>query len=153
MRTRTADRATISAIMRSLIAMLLAVLTVAAHGPALINVGSGRTPHKTGESMAPCCGTAACRMHTGGCQAHEGCSAAGVRSARAPSRAGKAAARLRVAPCGPERVVVTPGVPDPGTLEATHGPAAVLAAAGSITLAPAAPPSRASEPAEPPPRA
>jgi hypothetical protein len=142
--------------MRSTLAAVMAILVLAAHAPGLFTGPAVRTagPEKSVRAgTASCCGTAACRMHAGGCQAHEGCSAAGVGANQTPEPSGKTVPRLCAAACGAERVAATQGATDPGTLEASDGPAANLDTVGSITLSLAASPSRASEPTDPPPRA
>ena len=125
-------------LMRSILALGLALLVLAAEAPGLFTetpvcaAVDGRAsqvaPARTaGRAPAPgksCCGTASCPMHAKGCGAATAeCPMATSSSAHAaPSgNTGPGASSPKIklcAPaCGGESVRLLPGVPDPGTLD------------------------------------
>src|SRR2546426_3619960 len=98
--------------MRSTLAMLLAALMVAVHAPEFLATGSGQS--RTSRAGAACCSTPACCMHRGACHVHGVC---GASSASTSVRNQENESWICVGACADESPRMTPGTPDPGTLE------------------------------------
>ena len=158
--------------MRSILALGLAALILAAHAPGMFTetpvcaAVDGTRPAlatavlaKAKRPKSPsCCGSATCPMHAKGCGQTAACTMeaaygpdAKIASAE-PSRTGPSDTRLCAPSCGRESPRVAPGVPDPGTIEPGMRPEPVLAGAGCSHFHSGEPPARNTDPAVPPPR-
>jgi len=142
-------------VMRSILALVLALLILAAEAPGLFTdspvcaavEGRGRAAPPTRAPAKSCCGMASCPMHATGCGTEAACP-----MAVAKTTPGTSDVRLCAPSCGREGARMVPGVPDPGTLDPTQAPATLLTAAGPIQFALVEPPTRSPVPADPPPR-
>jgi hypothetical protein len=141
-------------LMRSILALGLALLVLAAEVPGLFIESpvcaavDGRASQVAEKS---CCGTASCPMHANGCgAATKECTMGTASKASATTGPG---AKLCAASCGGESVRVMPGVPDPGTLDPAAAPTTHVAAVPTLTFVPGNLPTRNPVPADPPPRA
>ena len=156
--------------MRSILALVLALLILGAESPGLFTEspvcaavdgrGQATVPARTAAAREKsCCGTASCPMHATGCGTAAACAMAedqtntAVAPAEVRTEAETSGARLCVPSCGREGARIVPGAPDPGTLDPTHAPATLLDAAGPIEFALVELPTRSPVPADPPPRA
>ncbi len=153
-------------LMRSILALGLALLVLAAEAPGLFTespvcaAADGRgaviRPQPPAKS---CCGSPSCPMHAKACGAATACPMSGAdpASAATPARTGPAGSasghKLCAPSCGSEGARAIPGVPDPGTLDLTRAPATPLAAGGTIHSTPRELPARNPVPFDPPPRA
>jgi hypothetical protein len=153
--------------MRSILALALAALILAAHAPGMFTetpvcaAVDGTMPAlatavfaKAKRPKSPsCCGSASCPMHAKGCGQAAACP---MEAAYGPepmiASAGPSDTRLCAPSCGREGPRVAPGVPDPGTVEPGIRTEPVLAGAGCSHFHSGEPPARNPDPAVPPPR-
>ena len=151
-------------VMRSILALFLALLILAAEAPGLFTESpvcaavDGRGP-ATPPARAPaksCCGMASCPMHATGCRTEAACPMADTKTTPAAAvqpETGTSDVRLCAPSCGREGARMVPGVPDPGTLDPTPARATILTAAGPIEFALVEPATRNPASVDPPPRA
>jgi hypothetical protein len=164
------------ALMRSILALGLAALILAAHAPGLFTetpvcaavdgvraAPAGFLWHKSKpRPQSPsCCGTPDCPMHARGCGKAAACT---MDAAYGPdpkvASADRATHSLPVsnetklcAPsCGREGARVAPGLPDPGTIETGGRTIPCLAETGRAHWKCGEPPTHITDPAVPPPR-
>src|SRR5262245_30877389 len=121
-------------VIRSILALVLVAIVLAAEAPGLFvespvcaavdGVGAvSRTAR--GKTTPSCCGSASCPMHAHGCGEVAACPVAGEgdgnpsATAKAPAT-GSTGTKLCAPSCGRENVRMIPGVPDPGTMDATY---------------------------------
>ena len=159
--------------MRSILALGLAALILAAHAPGLFTetpvcaAVDGTTAQlakagpasmwrkaKPKTSSPSCCGSAKCPMHAQGCGQTAACAmeAAYGPEAMVASAERSTDTRLCAPSCGPEGSRVAPGVPDPGTIDSGARPGPILAGAGCSHFTPGEPPAQNPTPSVPPPR-
>jgi len=152
--------------MRSILALALALLVLAAEVPGLfiespvcaaVDGVSAVARSKRRPATPSCCGTASCPMKAKGCGKHAACAmeaAYGPDPIIASTERGRASTepKLCAPSCGREGVRMTPGLPDPGTLDPPEAPAALFAAADPIHVACCDLHPRNPRPADPPPR-
>jgi type IV secretory pathway TrbL component len=154
--------------MRSIVALALAALILAAHAPGMFTetpvcaAVDGTRPAlatavlaKAKRPKSPsCCGSASCPMHAKGCGQTAACTmeAAYGPDAKIASSEQPSGTKLCAPSCGREGTRVAPGVPDPGTVEPGIRPEPVLAGAGCSRFHTGEPPARNPDPAVPPPR-
>ena len=169
-------------IMRSILALALAALVLAANAPGLftetpvcaavdgapavatktraqhaVPAGSFMKWHRKKRPASPsCCGTASCPMHAHGCGQTAACT---MDAAYGPDpmiasapKHSPSDTRLCAPSCGRGGARVVPDLPDPGTLDLHGRPAPQLAGSEGIHHKPPSTPSRSSAPVVPPPR-
>jgi len=159
--------------MRSILALALAALILAAHAPgmftetpvcaavdgtrpALADAVVAKAKRPKSPKSPSCCGSASCPMHAKGCGHTAACTMEAaygpdpiIASAEPKAHDG---AKLCAPSCGREGTRVAPGLPDPGTVEPGVRPEPVLAGAGCSHFHSGEPPARNPDPAVPPPR-
>jgi hypothetical protein len=164
--------------MRSILALGLAILILAAHAPGLFvetpvcaavdgvratadthsAAAVGFLWHKTKRRPASpsCCGTPDCPMHAHGCGKMAACSmdaAYGqLPSIASHSRPTSKEAQLCAPSCGREGSRVAPGTPDPGTIDTRGRMLPSLAETGRAHRMRGRAPTQNTDPAVPPPR-
>ena len=162
-------------LMRSILALGLAALILAAHAPGLFTetpvcsavdgvravagpaaVDAGFLWHKAKRRpLSPsCCGTPDCPMHAHGCGKTAACKMDAAYGpdpmiASAPASHG---AKLCAPSCGREGARVSPGMPDPGTIDMGVRTRPCFAENGRPFAVPHGPPTNRTDPAVPPPR-
>jgi hypothetical protein len=159
--------------MRSILALGLAALILAAHAPGLFTEtpvcaavdgtdaqlakarpGSMWRKAKPKTSSPSCCGSASCPMHAQGCGQTAACvmEAAYGPEAMVASAEPTTDAKLCAPACGREGARMAPGLPDPGTIDPGARPEPILAGSGCSHFSPGQPPARNPDPSVPPPR-
>jgi hypothetical protein len=169
-----------AALMRSILALGLAALILAAHAPGLFvetpvcaavdgvrvaagggdvrRAGIGFLWHKVkGRPQSPsCCGTPDCPMHLHGCGKTAACTmnaAYGPEAKIASAAPGSSRQTKLCAPsCGRDGARMMPGAPDPGTLDLMGSPVPQLAESGCTRGSSARAPKHRPDPVVPPPR-
>jgi len=148
------------ALMRSILALGLAALILAAYVPGLFletPVCSAVDGLPSRLARASCCGTADCPMHAHGSGKPGACTMDAAPGQRADehmprSRPASHGTKLCASSCGPEGARVMPGVPDPGTIDKDGQRLPCLSESESPGGAPRRAPTHSTDPAVPPPR-
>ena len=160
--------------MRSILALGMAALILAAHAPGLFTetpvcaavdganasfAKSRRFPgsmwHKRKPAESPsCCGSASCPMHAKGCGQMAACTmeAAYGPDAVIASKQQEPDTKLCAPSCGREGTKMAPGLPDPGTLDVPNRPLPVFAESRCRAMMPTRPSTPSLDPSVPPPR-